>query len=224
MITVEYMIVAFTDMSLNAFDIPKLRGYFAQKYQDEPLFHNHRADGKPAFQYPKIQYRIYRGHPALIGIGDGLNALKRVIMDRHHIRIGMRSMIVNELFIDLKQANFGQTEELRDYRFNSPWMALNQENYKDYVKTNTLAQTQSLNSILRGNLLTLAKAFSYTIPDFNSLSVDGTYRQVSRNFHNIPMHCFYGDFMTNFEIPEFLALGKQVSRGFGVVQPNKEVK
>lgn len=59
MITVEYMIVAFTDMSLNAFDIPKLRGYFAQKYKDEPLFHNHKADGKPAFQYPKIQYRIY---------------------------------------------------------------------------------------------------------------------------------------------------------------------
>jgi hypothetical protein len=222
MITVEYMIVAFTDIGLNAFDIPKLRGYFAHKYPNEPLFHNHLSNGKASYQYPKIQYRIYKGHPALLGIGEGLEAVKKVIIDNHNIRIDNRNEIVNEIMIDLKKEYFGQIKDKLIYKFCSPWMALNQDNYKDYVKMTTMDQNQRLTNILRGNLLTISKAFSYTIPDFDSIKVSGDFNQVSRNFHNIPMHCFFGDFSVNFLIPGFLALGKQISRGFGVVQQRKE--
>lgn len=35
MISVEYLLVAFTDLTLTAFDIPKLRGFFSRKYADE---------------------------------------------------------------------------------------------------------------------------------------------------------------------------------------------
>ena len=40
MICVDYILAAFTDIDLKAFEIPKLRGYFAHKYPDEPLLHN----------------------------------------------------------------------------------------------------------------------------------------------------------------------------------------
>lgn len=78
--------------------------------------------------------------------------------------------------------------------------------------------------ILRGNLLNISKAFSYTIPDLDSVKGRGSFRTVSRNFHNIPMHCFTGRFGMNFKIPDHLALGKQVTRGFGVVECYKEEK
>jgi hypothetical protein len=35
------------------------------------------------------------------------------------------------------------------------------------------------------------------------------------------MLCFTGDFTTNFLIPEFLGLGKQSARGFGVVRKKR---
>jgi CRISPR/Cas system endoribonuclease Cas6 (RAMP superfamily) len=222
MISVEYLLVAFTDLTLTAFDIPKLRGYFSRKYADEPLFHNHPEPGKSAYRYPAIQYRVYRGHPALIGIGEGINALKKIILDSHNITIGNSYMPVNELQIDIRKEEFGQCEDMCTYRFISPWMALNQENYREYIKTTTIDQKARLLKILRGNLLTISKAFSYTIPDLDSVKVEGSFRTVSRNFHNIPMHCFTGRFGMNFKIPDHLALGKQVTRGFGVVEYYKE--
>ncbi|MCK9557254.1 MAG: CRISPR-associated endonuclease Cas6 [Candidatus Cloacimonetes bacterium] len=217
MITVEYVLVAFTDLELKAFDIPKLRGYFTHKYADDSIFHNHPEPGESAYRYPGIQYRIYKGHPALIGIGEGVNSLKRIILDNHNIRIGNSYMPANEILVDIRQEEFGQCEDMQSYRFLSPWMALNQENYREYIKTTTIDQNARLLKILRGNLLTISKAFSYTVPDMDAVEVEGSFNTVSRNFHNIPMHCFTGRFSMNFKIPDYLALGKQVARGFGVL-------
>ena len=224
MISVDYILAAFTDIDLKAFEIPKLRGYFAHKYPQEPLFHNHLAQGKLSYQSPKIQYRIYQGHPALIGIGVGIQLVKQIILDNHDISIGDKNMVVREVQVEVLKEDFGQTESFQDYRFISPWMALNQENYREYIRTNTMDQKKRLKQILRGNLLTISKAFSYTIPDFEAIEVDGWFKPVSRNFHNIPMHCFTGEFTVNFVIPDYLALGKQSARGFGVVQREKEEK
>lgn len=223
MTSANYILAAFTNIHLKPFDIPKLRGYFASKYREEPLFHNHSEDGA-SYQYPRIQYRVYHGHPALIGIGEGMDIVRRIILDNHDIRIGDKNMTVREIQVEVFKEDFGQTESFQDYRFASPWMALNQDNYKEYIKMNTMDQKKLLKKILRGNLMTLSKAFSYTIPDFDSVEVDGWFKTVSRNFHNIPMHCFTGEFSTNFLIPDHLALGKQVSRGFGVVQRQKEIR
>jgi hypothetical protein len=218
MTSVSYVMMAFTDISLNAFDIPKLRGYFAHRYPHEQLFHGHLTQEKVSYQTPKIQYRILHGHPALIGMGQGIEVIKKVVLDNHNIIIGDRSMHVREIQIEVYNENFGQSSDFYDYRFASPWMALNQENYKDYHKMNTMNQRRRLKQILKGNLLTLSKAFGYTIPDFDTIEVDGWFKPVSRNFHNIPMHCFTGEFTLNFCIPDYLALGKQAARGFGVVQ------
>lgn len=224
MISVDYILAAFTDINLKAFEIPKMRGYFAHKYPGKALLHNHLAQGKLSYQAPKIQYRIYHGHPALIGIGEGIQLVKQIILDNHDISIGDKNMVVREVQVEVLKEDFGQTQSFQDYRFISPWMALNQENYREYIRTNTMDQKKRLKQILRGNLLTISKAFSYTIPDFEAIEVDGWFKPVSRNFHNIPMHCFTGEFTVNFSIPDYLALGKQSARGFGVVQRLKEEK
>ncbi len=218
MFTVEFVLAAFTDIHLRPFSIPKLRGYFAHKYPDEPLLHNHLGQAKLSYRSPRIQYRIYHGHPALIGIGDGIDIIKKIILDNHNIRIVDQNLVSREVQVEVFREEFGQIQDFRDYRFVSPWMALNQENYRDYIKMNSMDQKKRLKQILRGNLLTISKAFSYTIPDFDSIETDGWFKTVSRNFHNIPMHCFTGEFSVNFAIPDFLALGKQSARGFGVVK------
>lgn len=218
MVPVNFLLTIFTDLEMKAFDIPKLRGYFAAKYPEQHLFHNHLPDGGQDFRYPRIQYRIIDGHPALIGIHEGLELMKQVFLETRELQIGDDLLIVNERMIKLVQQDFGETGDYHSYRFASPWMALNQENYSDYLKMNTMQQKQKLKSILRGNLLTLAKGFNYTIADFDAVEVDGWFKPVERNFHKIPMQCFTGEFTTNFLIPDLLGLGKQVARGFGVVK------
>jgi len=222
MISVDYVLATFTDLRLQPFDIPKLRGYFARKYPNEALFHNHSQDIKLAYRYPLIQYRVIHGHPALLGIKEGIDLIGKIIMDNHNLEIGSKSFVSNELDVVFPRTEYGQTSEYLDYRFISPWMALNQENYRDYITQNTMQQKKRLKQILKGNLLTISKAFSYTIPDFEAIELDGWFKPVSRNFHNIPMHCFTGEFTVNFKLPQYLALGKQIARGFGVVAPHKE--
>lgn len=222
MTVIDYILASFSDVSLRAFDIPKLRGYFAAKYPDDSLLHNHLGGDKFSYRAPQIQYRIHKGSPALLGFGDGIELIKKIVLDNHNITIGDKSMRVNEIQVDFFREEFGQSEEYYNYKFASPWMALNQENYKDYVKMNTMDQKRRLRQILKGNLLTLSKAFDYIIPAFDEIETDGWFKPVSRNFHNIPMNCFTGEFSMNFRIPEFLALGKQVARGFGVVRIEKE--
>jgi len=222
MISVSYVLVTFTDVSIKAFDLPKLRGFFSRQYPEEHLFHNHLPGGSQSYKFPQIQYRVHNGHPALLGIGEGIELMKKVFLEIEQIHIGSSTFECHETDVNLFNAPFGQCSDYISYRFSSPWMALNQENYRDFVKLNTMQQKQRLKQILRGNLLTLSKGFGYTIPDFDKVEMDGWFRPVERNFHNIPMQCFTGEFTTNFVIPDHLGLGKQCARGFGVVKRQKE--
>jgi hypothetical protein len=103
-------------------------------------------------------------------------------------------------------------------------MALNQENHREYQSLNPIAQKQRLRIILKNNLKTLSKGFNYWIPDTEQIQVDGWFTPLEVNFHNQRMQCFKGNFTTNFLIPEYLGLGKQCSRGFGVVGKAKEIE
>ncbi len=222
MMKVRYMVVEFTDLAMKAAEIPKLRGYFAQKYPDSHLFHNHLPGKVLSYKTPQIQYRVINGSPALIGIGEGIEIMKQVFFEIDELDISGKTITSNEKQIRLIEADFGQGSEFYDYRFISPWMALNQNNHREYLMLNTNERKQKLRRILKGNLLTLSKGFHYTIPDFDSVSVEGWFNPVSRNFHGIPMHCFTGEFTVNFAIPDYLGLGKQSARGFGVVRKKED--
>jgi hypothetical protein len=208
---------------MSASDIPKLRGFFARKFPQDHLFHNHLPGGEQSFSFPLIQYRLIDGCPALLGIGEGIDVLKKVFFEVNELEINGRMLSVNERQVTLLEDDFGQCDTPRHYKFISPWMALNQENDSEYYKLAESHRRSKLLKILSGNLVTLSKGFHYTIPDRDTLKADGTFREVDVNFHNIPMHCFYGDFSVNFMIPDFFGLGKQTARGFGVLN-KKEVR
>ena len=141
-------------------------------------------------------------------------------MELNNIKIGDKEETVFEKSITLKEEEFGVARDYIDYQFLSPWMALNQENYEKYKIMNRFEQMQSLKHILRENLKTISKGFDYTIPDIEDVKVDGNFVKKEVNFKNMKMVCFTGSFLTNFYLPEFLGIGKQVARGFGVVRKN----
>jgi len=221
---IRYLLVSWTDVNLEPRDIPKLRGFFVNQFPDDHIFHNHLPNSGYNYNAPQIQYRIIDKHPALLAINEGINIIKKVFLEVDKLDINGKTLVSNEREIALKEDDFGLTEDYFTYFFSSPWMALNQENYKDYNKMNTFQRNQKLKTILKNNLKTLSKAFNYWIPDVDKLNIDGWFKPLEVNFHNQPMQCFTGDFTTNFLIPDFLGIGKQSARGFGVVRKRKEEK
>ncbi|HHE39474.1 MAG TPA: hypothetical protein ENL20_13045 [Candidatus Cloacimonetes bacterium] len=214
---IKEIILVFEGNEIRNSDIPKFRGYISSKYPNYEIIHNHLMDGSFRYSYPLIQFKTIERKPAIIGINEGIELLKKVFMEIEDIKIGEQRKVINEKSILLREEEFGTADDFINYRFLSPWMALNQENYKKYNRINRYDQMAFLKHLLRENLKTISKGFGYTIPDIDEVKVDGRFIKRMVNFKNIKMLCFVGSFITNFYIPEYLGIGKQVARGFGMV-------
>jgi len=215
---IDRIIIRFDDFRIHSFDIPKFRGYLANKYLDYTLIHNHLSDNKYRYAYPSIQFKIIDGRPVIVGIGDGIAVLKHVFLDIEELEINGKVHQVDEKSIAFDSVDIGQWDKGLDYCFLSPWMALNSDNYKEYRTLQWHEQRRFLETILSRNLKSLSKGLDYFIPDFDQLHVQADLRPVARNFKNIKMICFEGTFSTNFIIPDYLGIGKQTARGFGTVK------
>ncbi|HHE39227.1 MAG TPA: hypothetical protein ENL20_11745 [Candidatus Cloacimonetes bacterium] len=213
----KILTVLFSDVQHKPSDIPKLRGYFSDKFPEHTELHNHLPDGKFSYGFPQVQYRIIERHPALIGFNKGIEVLKKIFFELDEMIINGRRYSLFEKEIFLKETNFGMSDNFIDYKFASPWMALKEENYRKYKTLNQIEQQKFLKHILRENLKTLSKGFDYTIPNIEKIKVEGFFKPKMVNFKNLKMQCFTGEFMVNFLIPDYLGIGKQSARGFGVV-------
>lgn len=221
---INKVLLTFTGTNLRKEDIPKFRGYLANKYPNYELIHNHLKNGRYRYSYPLVQFKTIDRHPAIIAINEGIDIIKEVFLELGDMKIGEKKESIHEKSIMLTEEKFGFSEEYIDYKFSSPWMALNQENYQKYKKLNRYDQRSFLKHLLRENLKTISKGFDYKIPDIEKVKVDGNFIKREVNFKNLKMLCFLGKFMTNFSIPDYLGIGKQVARGFGTVGRSKDYR
>lgn len=216
-ILVTVVLVSLPEIQVQNFDIPKFRGSVASQYRDFTLLHNHLED-RVVFQYPQVQFKRIRNNPTMVGILDGEKVLQQLFFQLNQIDINGTIYQIQERNIQHCTQPFGQTNELHTYEFTSPWMALNQENHRKYIQLPRPMRNQFLATILRGNLMSLSKGFDYMIPDIQSLQTYVDLKETRCNFKNNQMLCFTGSFTTNFFIPDYLGIGKQVARGFGTVR------
>ena len=217
-VTVKIIQVQFPNNPMNRFDIPKFRGYIANRYPKYYLIHNHLENGKLRYGYPLIQFKTIRKIPTIIGIGESIDILKDVFLDVEEIDIDGKRESVWEKSIKVRQEEFGQSKEFFNYKFVSPWMALKEENYETYKVMNAVEKQLFLRHLLRENFKTVSKGFQYRIPDIDSVKVEGYFKPRTMNFKNVKMLCFKGEFTVNFLIPDYLGIGKQVARGYGMVK------
>ena len=221
---VEVLKIVFLSTNLRKTEIPKFRGFLAKKYPNYDLIHNHLENGKLRYSYPQIQFKTINGHPAIIGIKEGIAVLKQVFMESNNIKIGNKEETIYEKSISLKEEEFGIADKYIDYQFLSPWMALNQENYEKYRKLQNISNIENeykqidnlLKNILIGNIISISKALNYTVE--KQIISDLLLKEVSVKLKSTVMTAFSGVFKTNFFLPNYLGLGKSVSRGFGMVK------
>jgi hypothetical protein len=201
-------------------DIPRLRAFLAHEFQKYEELHNHTADGGFRYVYPEIQFKLIEKKPTIIGFRRGAEALVQIFHDVQFIELNHKRIEVPEKSIQLLTVQVGLNGNFHRYRFATPWMALNQENYVEYKKLNPFEKEQKLNRILWGNLRTMAHAFDDWIEDQDAMKVSGHFTAHMIKFKGNTMLAFKGDFITNYIIPQDLGIGKQVARGFGVVNRN----
>jgi len=212
----EYMHISYPNILLNMRDGSKLRGYFAKKYIDEEIVHNHR-DNAFVYKYPQIQFKIIDRSPLIIGIGSlGINFLesKRIFFEKELI-ISNDTNDITEVNVHKDVDHFGTTDKILKYQFKTPWMALNAKNSEIYKNSDEIDREELLKRVLIGNILSMSKSLGYNIEE--KLKVKINLKEVPVKFKNQNMAGFRGEFYINFDIPQYLGIGRNVSRGFGTV-------
>jgi len=197
-------------------DATHLRGYVAGLHPDRPILHHHA----PAllYTYPRVQYRVVGGTPAILGIEEGAETLREIGGTITELCLGDETYQVTRRVAYEQDVTLYPTRGMWHYRFVTPWLALNKDNYERYLKIESWPEKKDLiNRVLVGNILSMAKGLGIVIDQ--RLRVATHLDEVPVMFKGIKMIGFMGEFRVNFAIPEYFGLGKGVSRGLGAVKP-----
>ena len=117
----------------------QLRGFFATKFNEYSLLHQHNAD-KFIYRYPMVQYKMIDKIPTVIGINEGAEVLKEIYDEYDKITLSGNEYEIVERGIPEKKI----LESLRliKYDFVTPWFALNQRTQISFL---TKQQVELLN-------------------------------------------------------------------------------
>lgn len=209
--------IKFPDVSLHPHYGHKLRGYIGNLFKDKsPLLHNHFESGKLRYSYPLVQYKIIDSVPYLIGLAEGAEILIELFLKIDSLDLEDKKFNIYSKNITNKIEDISLTESLSEYNFETLYMGLNQKNFSTY--NNLLPGSERSNyisKILIGNILSFYKGINYTAKE--RIYVKPSLTETISNFKDNKMTVFSGKFITNAALPNYIGLGKSVSRGYGTI-------
>ena len=197
----------------------QLRGFFATKFTEYILLHHHTDTNKFLYKYPLVQYKTIDKKPAILGINEGAEVLKEIYDQYDKIRLGDNIYNVYERNITVKSEEFGLSEKYYAYKFITPWFALNQKNYRKFYSIYRENQHLLLRKTLIANLLSISKTLNYQVP--SEIKAEVKVRPKKSQLKDTKIMVFEGSFITNFILPDYIGIGKSVSRGFGTIKKEK---
>ncbi len=170
------------------------------------------------YTYPRVQYKMLEGTAAILGIEEGARVIKEISDSIDSLVLGNSTYNLQQKILYDQEVEIKPTEDLIQYRFISPWLALKPKNYEKFMGLHSWKEKKEmLNRILIGNILSMCKGFGITVD--KNLHAHTHLEMEMVIYEGIKVIGFTGDFRINFEIPQFFGIGKGISQGFGVVKP-----
>lgn len=194
----------------------KFRGFIGREFEKYPILHNHYGEGKFLYSYPLVQYHIIDGQASILGIEEGAEILKEIYPKINELKMGDSYYKVEDHLIYDKEYDVVPFGEEIQYKFVTPWIALNSNNYEKYQANKDWKERKiMLNKILVGNILSMCKGLGIIVN--RRLHVKSNLEHCPIQYKNVNMLAFTGEFRVNFKIPDFFGFGKGVSQGYGTV-------
>jgi hypothetical protein len=187
---------------------------------DEDLFHNHRGEELDTafhYRYPLIQYRVWDGKAELWAVGEGCEAIRRWLRDiPESLQIGKTEVPMRISKLRETSHELAMLPEPRLYRLMD-YMPFDQQQYKDWQQAPHLtARLGLLERVLTSQVLGFASAMNYQLPrrlDLHLMSIRETRRLKFRSHSRLGFNLV---FRANLSLPDKMALGHHVARGFGL--------
>ncbi|MCW4009944.1 MAG: CRISPR-associated endonuclease Cas6 [Candidatus Bathyarchaeota archaeon] len=190
----------------------KLRGFLGSLFVDDAEFHHH---SERSYHYPLIQYKRVTGELMILGLQD----YAKVLMNKMSI-VDSISTKHGSFKVDSQEMNLS-TWQIRNisccYDFATPWLPLNEANYSAFKNCTPEKQKAFLEKMLVGNTLSCLKGLGIFV-DYRVESFLVSFRSFYVRAHGNPFEAFTARFFLNVDLPDFIGLGKSVSKGFGTIR------
>jgi hypothetical protein len=195
-----------------------LRGAIASHARENTLFHHHKGEDF-VYRSPLIQYKIFADCAVIVALGEGVKPVRDVLRRISRVRLGVNLYEVLAIEENVEDREYGSSKKQTLYQFTSVWLALNEENYGRYQSASTAERKDMLRRILIGNILSMSKGLGYVVTEEIKVSRLDVYPvKEPVRLKGVRMIGFKGTFAVNFELPDYIGLGKSVSRGFGTIK------
>lgn len=193
------------------FSAEKLRGFLGYFFIEDGEFHKHTPD---AYSYPKIQYKKVDGKYYVVGVADYAGVLENRAHEISQIRLPESVVPISR--VEVTRTVHALQNSTSSYEFLTPWIALNQTNYRKFKSVSRERRKKELERVLTGNILSFLKGVGIFI-DFR-LSIEITnFKSVKVRAHGNEFQAFRCRFKSNITLPGMIGLGKSVSKGFGTI-------
>lgn len=191
-------------------DAEKLRGFFGNFFKEIVEFHNHLDEITFNYNFSYIQYRVINGELCILGINKGGDILLDNIYKIKEVKIKEEMIKVTpEIKITFPELKI--TEGFHKYKFDTLWFALNEYNYKQYIKGSF-----SLDNQLRNNIIEFFKMCGIWAD--KEIVVKGHFKEEKIYKKDTEVLGFSGEFITNVDLPNGISLGKRKSIGLGRIK------
>ena len=203
--------------SLKQVEIPYFRAAVSKHLGGDVLLHNH-TEGGLRNKLPLIQYKIIQGKPAIVAINEGISVVEPVMeIGELSVNIGKRPMRLKLDSVWGNQFEVGITEQKYKYSLVN-WISFNEENYATYKKTDSIIERLNLvTSILKSNILSFATGIGVFFEEQVELSISDISAPKNVAYKGTTLITFDVTFTCNVCLPEYIGLGKAVSRGYGML-------
>ena len=208
------------DSELHTSEISAFRGAIIEKVgKESTLFHNHTGDVSYRYGYPLIQYKSIGKHAAIMCVDYGVDEIHRFFEQPDwKLNLNGREMNMKISRMNLNEFTMQVWDKMFDYSILC-WLALNEENMPRYKAAEyETDRIELLENVLKSNIISFAKGIEWTVDKPIELKILKMNEPRITKYKNIPKLAFDLSFRTNVFLPNFIGLGKGVSRGFGTVK------
>jgi hypothetical protein len=200
-----------------AHEAPDLRSFFGDALADsiQSSFYDDR--GQAVFDYPRLQFKLIETTATLLGLAEGAAFLQRIRRELEAPSVGGEQFEILDVDWETQDAEIAVTTEPREYRFVTPWLGLNQKNFRAYVGSRHRGfRKDELSRILVGNCLGMLKSLGIESREW--VAADGrSLTSIKTSSSGKSAIGFVGKFQINLQLPDDIGLGRLTTRGFGTI-------
>lgn len=188
------------------------RGFLGNLFVEDTEFHHH---SDKAYHYPLIQYKKIDDQLIILGLQGYAAQLAKKITSVDAIQVPNRVVYVRSKHIRMHNEEIIQ--QTCHYEFATPWIALNEVNYGLFKAMDRRRRREFLERILVANVLSCLKGLGIHV-DFRIKADIYQYKALRVKAHGNLFIGFFARFQLNILLPDWVGLGKSVSKGYGTIR------